>query len=167
MCECPNGLFSGFHGLIWPTSSDPAQTPPLPCHPVHVRTGQGPLHALADGANVDGWFHMCPKDKSWLCESISSGGGGGPKSGLFWSRVGGNNLCRGPLLTLPQSPSPLPVFPGISLTIRPSSLWENGPPSSYCPRNRPREIALSLVHEQQQTWRLIKLPFLFLQDFFH
>ena len=76
MCEGPNGLFSGFHGLTRPTSSDPAQAPLLPFHPAHVRTGQGPSHALADGASVDGWSHMCPEDKSWLCESISGGGGG-------------------------------------------------------------------------------------------
>mgnify|MGYP006996546227 CR=1 FL=1 len=58
---------------------------PLPFYPVHIRIEQGPLLALADGANVDGWFHMCPKDKPWLCETISNGGGvgAGLKSGLF------------------------------------------------------------------------------------
>ena len=147
MCECPSGLFSGFHGLMRPTSSDPAQAPLLPFHPVHVRTGQGPSRALADGANVDGRFHMCPKDKPRLCESISGGGGGSEVRALLIAG-GRKQPLQGPLLSLPQPPSPLPISPGISLTARPSSLWENGPPSSCRPQNRPREIALSLVHER-------------------
>lgn len=90
----------------------PSPDAPLPFYPVHIRIEQGPLLALADGANVDGWFHMCPKDKPWLCETISNGGGvgAGLKSGLFWSWVGENSLCRGPLLTLPPVPQPSPHF---------------------------------------------------------
>lgn len=44
----------------------------LPFHPVHIRIEQG-LYLLANGANVDGWFHMVLKTNLGQ-ETISSSG---------------------------------------------------------------------------------------------
>lgn len=98
-------------------------TPPAPSHPVHTKTKQGPLLTLTDSANVDGWFHMFPKVKFQLPKWDYTGD---VNSLLFWSWPGESKLCPGRLLILPQAYLPSPHVPGTFLTIKLSSLPENG-----------------------------------------